>query len=724
MKNGLTLSHRQAPLHESHEIAASSAVAGDDPQEHTGAKRAQRDVSVLEPPPKRVKSNEHHGVLESGYRSKARLTHSRREKEILQIVTDSGGILNISSKEFYAAHAALVESIIKAGGVASTLPGSRIDKRTVEATIKDLEAHQKIKCITTSVPTPTGGQRLVRSIFLPDISEEEVTVFISELHIQQATSTTQIRTLDDSVTYARPKKGNSKQRASAPSAVLDALPRKDPALVQKLFDSSDDVIRDTLMSERNTLAQSYGFVVGRMARARELHLSTMKALESVTTSTHIVSVEERIVSLAFYFSDLPISTYCALIPFQTESDELTRLLNSPDGKILPVGSISSEMREVLQVSRWRSRDRLLDLFEILCRLQLVEPLQASDSGSPALMCATNGIHPTSFDAAPIENWKRPSAPMYWRFNKVAPLYLWALSEDQPPFWKNVPIHNIFQGIEFWRELEKISRDKEFSLHILPLVPNVPVQRPDQELGRSLRRTVSWTASYSLSWYQGEYLRHLVDQSNGSTPLQDDVNGEERLNRISSIVSAPKDVIRRYFEKARDRYLKEHDKIQRKRERRSADAKAKQAKTKALLEKKAAEARVHREEDWDNVVKKVHPEPLKGSVAIRVRRVRARYMQSSGGNSERWESEISQAIQEATITAKRVLSSNKLPLVRTMLGAVPLPPVVANPSEKSIEDLIAQQGPSLPARASVKKEKKDKESHKGMIFLLSCSWYQS
>jgi oxalate---CoA ligase len=130
-----------------------------------------------------------------------------------------------------------------------------------------------------------------------------------------------------------------------------------------------------------------------------------------------------------------------------------------------------------------------------------------------------------------------------------------------------------------------------------------------------------------------------------------------------------------------------------------------AEVKALLSKKAAEVKIQREKEWDVIFHRTHPEPLRGSAAIRVRRVRTRFLQSgSGGNVSRWEREIHDAVREAAMVASNILKNTNRPPFSQYFSRLVPPPVVSNPPEKSIESLIAQQGPPLASRPTVEKRK--------------------
>ncbi|CCM00318.1 uncharacterized protein FIBRA_02348 [Fibroporia radiculosa] len=672
--------------------------------EEDRTKRGNEEENATGPPAKRAKVDKTSGPAASGYYSKAKLTQSRREREITRLITDAGGILNISTKDFYEAHAALVESITQSGEVASTRAGSRIDKRTAEATLKELELREKVKIITTSVKTSTGSYRPMRIVYFPVVSESELNVYLAKLSRQQTSAPPPVKTLDEPLAFGGQRET---KRSPLPTTLsAEVLNSKDPCALGVLFESGDGVIRDAFLAEKSTLAQLYGYIVGRAERVKRLHLTVVQELQLDRPSDHVVSREQRIVTFSYFLNDLPISTYCAIVTTLIKSEELASLLQSSSESIL-IGQVPREIYDALEVGRWRSKVRLLELFQLACQLHFMEPLQPSQTNQPP----NAQSHPTTFDIVPIEEWTPQTAPVYWRFCDETPLHLWALSEHSPPFWKNVPTRTVAQCRDYWQELKRICCDKDFAIDARVAQAEAAAHTQDREVGKLLRKPSSWSSSYNFAWYQDEYLNRFVDKSCGDTPLQDQDGGEARLSHISWVVAAPKGALQLFFEKARIKYLKEQDRLRRRVERNAVQAKSKEAQDKALLARKAAEGKQQMEQDWDDLVRKVHPDALKGSAATRVRRVRSRYMQSSGRDKEKWEAEIKQALYEAQISAMQVLSSGKPPPVKPLLGPAPLVQVVGS-NEKSVDEIIAQQGPQIAARTQNKKSKKGKGVEEG------------
>ena len=77
-------------------------------------------------------------------------------------------------------------------------------------------------------------------------------------------------------------------------------------------------------------------------------------------------------------------------------------------------------------------------------------------------------------------------------------------------------------------------------------------------------------------------------------------------------------------------MREIERMKRRARKKTEEEKAKEhAEEKAVLAKRAGEARLQREREFDEMVRKICSEPPKGSTEIRIRRIRTRFMQSGG-----------------------------------------------------------------------------------------------
>ena len=221
----------------------------------------------------------------------------------MKVLEELQGIGNVTSKDFLDAHMALVESMASAGDATSSLPGIRVDKRTLEATLDIMESHGDIKSLKTSVVLPTGSSRLVRIVHLPSVSQEQINAFLAALGRNLSiTQQAVIQTIETTLMTAKPPV------VQRPALPLQLLQRDKPSLdlerwnrngerAMQLFEYDDATIREVLLTEKSTLSQKYGYILAKGLRMRAMHLFTLKAFETELDSPWIVSTDSRIVQL-------------------------------------------------------------------------------------------------------------------------------------------------------------------------------------------------------------------------------------------------------------------------------------------------------------------------------------------------------------------------------------------------------------------------------------------
>ena len=652
------------------------------------------------------------------------VSHLRRENELHRVVELMGGIVNIQTKEFYEEHMALLESMSKAGEPTSAPAGTRTDKRTAATTFNNMERRGRIKQLKTSVVTHTGVQRPACIIYLPTTEQEKLNAFLADLArgLQPPPPQhTAVLKLDQRVEYGADP--TSIARGALPLQLLqmeepstDRKERwsKNIARANQLFSYDDNVIREVLLTERTTLGQLYGFIVGKVVRARELHLSALEAFDNRNSSSNIISHDRRIIDVSFFVHDIPLDRYCSLVSSLSHDEELTQFLGTEQGRQTLVRDIPSSLNFMLQIGRSRARSRFLDILEMLRALKLVTPLQPSTSATPWITCEPIANRPSTFDIASLDGWTVSTpmaAPVYWHFNAVASLHVWAVSEVSPPFWQDVSVACRAHGSAYWSLLREACNNATIST---PPGSTSVMGPPSEEISvaRSLRRSVSWNADYILTWHQMQYMRQFTEPSTAKTPLQDEDGGEGKIQKISWVISTPQATVRAFFKTTREKLLHELQKARRKAERHITEKRAKQAAAaKASLAKKAAAARNQREEEWESMLLRLHPMPLEGAADVRVRRVRTRFLQAgSTKDVQKWDGEVKAALRDADTASKQVLKVDKRTFVsRTVPVPVTAPPAaVANPPEKSVQALIAQQGPALIPKVSTKRKRKGKD----------------
>src|ERR1700753_2072663 len=113
---------------------------------------------------------------------KHNMSHGRRDNEFYRVIQDSGGIAVVNVKEFTDAHVALLGTLSLAQEPASAPPGTRVDRRTIDAPLSNLEKDGRIKILKTALTTPIFTTRKITIAYLAHIEEEKVQAFLSTLN--------------------------------------------------------------------------------------------------------------------------------------------------------------------------------------------------------------------------------------------------------------------------------------------------------------------------------------------------------------------------------------------------------------------------------------------------------------------------------------------------------------------------------------------------------------
>ncbi|KAJ3864146.1 hypothetical protein EV359DRAFT_41641 [Lentinula novae-zelandiae] len=660
-------------------------------------------------------------------RPKVNVSNLRRENELLRVVELLGGIVNIQTRELYEAHFTLLDSLAKAGEPASSPPGIRTDKRTVTATFNALESRGKVKQLATSVPLYLGTSRQTVIVYLPHVPDTQLGTFLSELAqgvgpppVPQPSG----RIIDEAVEYGQEKK--STVRKHVPVKELEKVGISGPdrwlknvERAEQLFSQDASFIRDILLTERSTLCQAYRSIIAKCIRARELHLIGIHAFETSHDSLQIISHQQKVIHLSFLSLDLPLEQYCKLVSPIHHSEDLSRFMSTEAGLNTIVRDLPEDIKNILQVGKSRAISKLLEGLELLRSLGLVSPLITSTSNTPFLTCEAKGNHPTTFDAAALHGWNSQtslSAPVYWKFHDAAPVHHWAQSEINPPFLQDVDVGSVSFAIDYWALLEKTCLKRTLEApsqgvsHLAPLNTSIAT-------ARTLRRPLSWTSNYKLSWHQTQYLKRFYNMSSQKTPLEAEESDAE-IDKISWVISAPSAAVRDYYTNIQSRLAKEAEKVRKRRKREELEKQAAStAKVQASLKRKAEEAHLHREMEWTQLLERVHLKPLNKSASLRVKHIREKFLQSTTVQEiEKWEAEITSTIREAELLSKKVLKpkaksrpsrpapATSPPNMITPISAI-VPPLATNPHERSVAELISEQGPPLSQTRPPKKQKK-------------------
>ncbi|KAL4080394.1 hypothetical protein V8B97DRAFT_1863880 [Scleroderma yunnanense] len=215
--------------------------------------------SLVAGPSKRVKT----ALPGDNSRSGINISALRRENELYRIIEQLGGIANLHSKEIYEAHMALLDTMARDNEPTSAPVGTRLDKRTAEATLRSLENRGRIKMLKTSVISASGASKPACLLYLPDTSQEKLNEYIRQLGQgpPPVSAPAPVKTLDEPVEF-----GAGHRRSRRPSI---------PAVEESVMEPQDrDDVLTQQVSNNNSLVSSPSRQKRRERSKRREHAQT------------------------------------------------------------------------------------------------------------------------------------------------------------------------------------------------------------------------------------------------------------------------------------------------------------------------------------------------------------------------------------------------------------------------------------------------------------------
>lgn len=617
-------------------------------------KRSSDLRKIEEPARKRFKSD-------NSARNAVNLSLLRAENEIMRVVNESGGIANIASKEFFEARSRILTSL-EAGGEPISMPiGTQLDRRTLRKILDKLVEKGRLKTLTVTITPRSIQPRLAKLIFTPDTPQEKLDNYIKSLQNSIPTvSTVMHKELENAVDFSGSLSTVDLPSQNMPSKskaqFLENLNRPPKAGSEVEYLGDEEEIRIRLLDDSRTSSQVFGFILGKVRRARELHQFTLHTLSQPAGSSNIVSTGDRIMALSYYFQEIPVSTYFSIVSALEYNQELYDLMKTPSGRQTPVGDLPSSLYETLKIGKARARSRIFDLMEVLVSLGLVVPLKPTENHTPSITCTSNS-HPLSYDTVPITSDKGSPNKMtsYWKFEEVAPIYHYSQINWPPPFYRDMPVRTADESMVYWQDLENACLEKgEVTPTAMESITG-PC-RCTSSVAHALRKRQSWSSAYKMSWAQDQYLqRKWTDPLTGYTPLSEEDGGRRLLIHICEIVSAPFDTVYNFFLDRHKMFQNEARRICGRKYRQEADVPGgRNLEEKALLAKRIADSKQQLASEWDYLVQQVQP-GLPSRKLAALNDLRIKFMQCRGtAASEEWKNRISGALVDSELKDRTTL----------------------------------------------------------------------
>lgn len=469
--------------------------------------------------------------------SQTRKSHSGalREKEVLEALEESGGILE-EGMDMRRAHYKVFSRSENAAGT------TVVDRRTLDMATNALERAGAVKRVTVSAANALGVMKPRKLVHLNriDMKSEVMKKYIAGL-----SETTQSFRVG-----RKPNYGTNIYTAPPPEVVKAIHPRKTPAKYGRSLGPNEELEGDKvqmhLAADWRTVAQTYGFITGKMARARILHLALLRLANAgqspriLNKSTPNLDNEPIIVESSIVSRDLTLGDMLKLTPITVFDDELDQLLESPNSREIVMDDLPKNLSRVVGAGHPKSKTRLHALINILVNLRLVIPLEYSQD--PTEISRQSEAGPMYY--RPADNIKEAAI---WILARQAPLY--SIGSPIQKLIKVVPVNTVAVAQLYWTELEDYcfpNLPNRTSLPVPPLTDD-QVQEYDSiwtgpsSMYKDFTDTRRWVSDYNLGNLQRRYLKSVAKD-------QQSIFTDEEMQRLSSVTFASKDVIMSFFAK--------------------------------------------------------------------------------------------------------------------------------------------------------------------------------
>ncbi|EJU05245.1 hypothetical protein DACRYDRAFT_113419 [Dacryopinax primogenitus] len=502
-----------------------------------------QDGKVLESPASRRRES-------AGNPKRLSVSYARRAQDIVEVLKRNHGVLH-SGLPLQQAHkeylTELESSGIRPAGSATTL-----DRRTISAVIDLLVHNKEVKVLTTDSGAYGQQNRVLKMLYLPDTPMEVVDRYRRSMEKQlkifsmRKVPPTPLRMEYSEVGRQEKRTLRAQNELPEASSISDDIEVADSNYTIAGL-SPIEVRHHILENEPHTVAQLYGLIPGIIWRARELYLFSLHHISVGPAEIDcVVSKPQRIVETKFFQSELPVATWCTLIPVNRYSAALEAYLHTTEGQESSLRNAPERIKRICGSYAVRGAKKLCKVLEILTALRMIQPLEVAERQKSEITCEPHSGYPATFcrrELGPLT-----TLPSYWQFCNQVPVYDY--TQDPAPLLGVHGAGTMEECIDFWNNLEGISNDRqpvglredskppsfESSLHL------------QHEFLRRFKLPAGWRQMYRLSAYQQSCIRIMADEIlTGS--LQPEL-GIGWLQEISYALAAPVDAVQTYFEQIR------------------------------------------------------------------------------------------------------------------------------------------------------------------------------
>ncbi|KAG0144341.1 hypothetical protein CROQUDRAFT_660125 [Cronartium quercuum f. sp. fusiforme G11] len=528
------------------------------------------------------------------------LTSLNREQQLLEAIRYAGGISEKSNELAKA-----VRDLADPGQQDSVT--NLMDSRTLNTTLHSLQSKGEIKMTTLLIPDAIGTPVRRPIVFLASISLDspDMISWLEELR-------TRAKFLAEKTINAASKRASSTIGPVSSSMAKKAVKKTQTDL------PSDEALQAAFKNQWRCIAQLYGFMMGRIARAQALHMFLLESFQQHKVqqiSSNIFQHGDcRLFTCGFLFQDLTVEVFVKLVPIMAHSEEFETFRDTPGAMKKTMSQVSHSIRRLMKIGHQFSRQKVYQAVEILAQLKLLIPLSKTNEVTKYTRSAANGekiyYEPCSMNFN-VGLFCLANEANVYKFSQTPPTL--------PPLLAKWPLKDSDDGQWFWTELKRAS---------LPDPEAPPVQENfelssggDDQIASSfpgshkvvqlLSDQTKWHSDIQLSWSQREHAIRF-DAQYKDPPLDLDKDLGE-LERIASILVTSPDALKKVILVSRKRFDKRSSNNKRKQRKKKEQIdentkienikrlKLAQEEAAKVLAEKAKNALKQKEEDWNSII---------------------------------------------------------------------------------------------------------------------------
>ncbi|KNE89594.1 hypothetical protein PSTG_16957 [Puccinia striiformis f. sp. tritici PST-78] len=563
-------------------------LPGNSPPPTTGVN--EPDASIIPPADTLSSSLKARGTRQN-------LTTLHREYHLLEAIKFAGGIVE-KTNELAKAVRDLVDRADQDQVV------TLMDSRTLNCALHGLETRKEIKLTTVLVTDALGASCHRKIIYLPSIPLEgpEMRKWLDDMKVR-------FKTLDKA-TEARV---NQHKDFASPVHRLPPRSGNNPSPLPNALGVNDEALHAAFMNQWRCLSQLYGFILGKAARAKILHLHIMKSFANssqTSSSRFTISSGHRVFSSGFLFQELPVGVFAKLVPIMAKSEEFETLRASPGAMETPMSNTPLAIRRLFQIGNQFSRVKVYQIVEVLYHLKLIVPLQKSPDVSEYYRIADSG---EKFYYSPTQMCT--SVGLFCLANAGHVYGFSERSQNPPPVLAKWPLKDEHDGERYWEELKRACIPDPEAPPIKNAVDSVENEKlfngPPKIL-QMLTDQSKWRDGIQLTPTQREYVARFDRQTSLTHDLEAD---DEMISNIAHVLVTVPEAVRQAIrtsreaaalaraKKAQKALAQPRRKKMRKRAPEVDPEKVKLAQVEAarVLSDKAKNALKQKEGDWNSII---------------------------------------------------------------------------------------------------------------------------